>query len=67
MHLRGIRGEVEDVEVQSFRGRDKAVAMAVEAHLAKADRWPIYDLDVDELGPTDPGGSWTALDDRAEW
>jgi hypothetical protein len=41
--------------------------MAVEAHLAKADRWPIYDLDVDELGPTDPGGSWTALDDRAEW
>ena len=67
VHLAGIRGEAEALDVQSFLGRDKAVAMAVRAHAGRPNQWPIYKVDVDELGPTAPGGMWDAIDDRAEW
>jgi hypothetical protein len=51
--------------VQTFHGRDKAVAMATAAHVV--DGSGFSSLDVEEFGPTPPGGLFDAIDDRAEW
>jgi hypothetical protein len=52
-------------EVHTFHGRDKAVEIATSAYAPLGRPW--HRIDVDELGPTEPGGSPTAIDDRAEW
>lgn len=53
-------------EVQTFLGRDKAVAMATRIHGVQGGFAP-YSVEVEELGPTEAGGSPTAYDDRSEW
>jgi hypothetical protein len=52
-------------EVQSFRGRQKAIDLAISAHVRRGLAWDT--VEVEELGPTEPGGSATAIDDRSEW
>lgn len=58
-------GDDVSYEVQTFRGRDKAISLATDAHIVTNRPW--HDVDVEELGPTEPGGSPTAIDDRSEW
>ena len=53
-------------EVQTFFGRDKAVVMAAGIHIAQGG-FQAYDVHVEELGPTEAGGSPGAYDDRSEW
>jgi hypothetical protein len=65
--LRTITGLGKTYEVQTFRGRDKAVVMATEAHIARGGGSDTYSVSVEELGPTQPAGVWDAIDDRAEW
>lgn len=62
----GSNGLTASYEVQSFYGRSKAEVIALEVHRARA-RWPVVGTRVEELGPTAPGGSPTAFDDRDEW
>lgn len=65
--LRGLTGRGTSYEVQTFHGRDKAVVIATEAHIARGGGSETYSVNVEELGPTQPGGSPTAIDDRSEW
>ena len=58
--------ERSSYEVQTFLGRDKAVAMATGIHTAQGG-FQAYNVEVEELGPTEAGGSPTAFDDRSEW
>lgn len=50
-----------------FTAAIKAVVMATEVHLGRGGVSNIYGVNVEELGPTQPGGSPTAIDDRSEW
>jgi hypothetical protein len=51
--------------VQTFHGRDKAVAMATAAHVGRSLEFS--SINVEEFGPTPPGGLFDVIDDRAEW
>jgi hypothetical protein len=54
-------------EVQTFNGPGKAVALASEVHAARVGGPDTITEEVEDLGPTQPGGVMDAIDDRAEW
>ena len=58
--------QTETYLVQSFLGSKKAEQIAIDEHRARG-RWHAARATVEELGPAPPGGSPTAIDDRAEW
>ena len=65
--LRPMSGRGKTYRVQTFQGRDKAVVMATEVHLARGGDSDTFTVNVEELGPTPPGGLMDVIDDRAEW
>jgi hypothetical protein len=65
--LRTMAGRAKTYDVQTFHGRDKAVVMATEVHIARGGGSDTFTVNVEELGPTQPGGLMDAIDDRAEW
>jgi hypothetical protein len=58
-------GTASSYEVQTFLGRDKAISIGSDVHAAHGK--VVAGVMVTEIGPTEPGGSSTAYDDRAEW
>ena len=64
--LVGSPAEAETYLVQTFLGRRKAEAIVLSAHNALR-RWPVVETHIEELGPSEPGGTPDALDDQAEW
>jgi hypothetical protein len=72
IRLESSQGRDATYGVTSWMGRDKAVAIAVEAHAERAG-WPAYRVVVeeDERASLGPDGAWITpgdhLIDRAEW
>jgi hypothetical protein len=76
--LRGIGGETRIETALSWKGEHKAVAMAVAVHtgglLGPTKTWPVYSVEIEDLGPapTNPDGTVGQgppgyLEDRAEF
>jgi len=62
----GSTGREMTYEIQTFLGHEKAETIARDVHRSIAG-WAVAQIRVEELGPTEPGGSPTAYDDRTEW
>lgn len=76
--LRGVKGEQHADTVLTWLGDLKAVAMAVEAHssglIGPKKTWPVYSVDVEDLGPATTTSRGTVgegpkgcLEDRSEF